>query len=138
MTESIKHSGRVEAVADGRIRVRIVQASACGACAMHGSCPSSEAKEKVVEVSGSGLPRVAVGQAVTVTATGQTAALALAVAFGIPLAVLVAALAAVLALTGDELAAALTALAVLIPYYIGVWLLRGRIGRRVAFGIETN
>lgn len=138
MADTIKHSGTVEAVADGLVRVRILQTSACGACAMHGSCPSAEAREKLVEVRGSGLPRVAVGQRVTVTASPQTARLALTVAFGIPLVLLLAVLAAALALTGDELAAALAALAALIPYYTGVWLLRGRMGQGVAFHIETN
>lgn len=138
MTDTIKHSGTVEAVADGLVRVRILQAPACGQCAMHGSCPSSEAKVKTVEVCGDRLPSVEVGQAVTVTASARTATLALTVAFGIPLALLVVVLFAALAVTGDELRAALAAFAALIPYYIMVWLLRGRIGQGVAFGIETN
>lgn len=138
MRDTIKHSGTVEAVADGVVRVRILQASACGQCAMHGSCPSSEAKVKTVEVRGSALPSVKVGQTVTVTASARTATLALVVAFGVPLVLLVGVLFAALALTGDELRAALAAFAALIPYYIMVWLLRGRIGQGVAFGIETD
>ena len=42
------------------------------------------------------------------------------------------------ALTGDELTAACCGLAVLLPYYLLIYLLRDLISQQVYFEIETN
>jgi sigma-E factor negative regulatory protein RseC len=137
MSTKISHSGIVESIEDGCVKVRIVQTSACAACKVAGYCNAAESKEKIVDVFGDATAKeLAVGQPVTVTTSGQVAAKALLWGFGLPFVVMVAVLVLVLWLTGSEGKAALSGLAALIPYYILLWLLRNRMRQQLAFSIE--
>jgi len=51
---------------------------------------------------------------------------------------MVATLVTVMLLTGDEGVAGLSSVAVLVPYFLTVWLLRSRIGRQVSFTLEDE
>ena len=137
MSTKISHSGIVESIEDGCVKVRIVQTSACAACKVAGYCNAAESKEKIVDVFGDATAKeLAVGQQVTVTTSGQVAAKALMWGFGLPFVLMVAVLVLVLWLTGSEGKAALSGLAVLVPYYILLWLLRNRMRQQLAFSIE--
>jgi len=137
MNNDIRHSGVVESVEDGCVSVRILQASACAACKVAAHCNAAEAKEKVVEVRTSGrMPQYSVGDAVTVCTTRRVATRAVIIGFVLPFLLMVLTLLAVMLLVHDEALAGLLSLAVLLPYYIIVWLLRNRIGREVSFYIE--
>ena len=137
MSTKISHSGIVESIEDGCVKVRIVQTSACAACKVAGYCNAAESKEKIVDVFGDAAAKeLAVGQQVTVTTSGQVAAKALMWGFGLPFVLMVAVLVLVLWLTGSEGKAALSGLAALVPYYILLWLLRNRMRQQLAFSIE--
>ena len=137
MSTKISHSGIVESIEDGCVKVRIVQTSACAACKVAGYCNAADSKEKIVDVFGdAAAKKLAVGQQVTVTASGQVAAKALLWGFGLPFVLMVAVLVLVLWLTGSEGKAALSGLAALVPYYILLWLLRNRMRQQLAFSIE--
>ena len=136
MDEKITHAGIVEQVDGGRVRVRIMQTSACAACKVAGHCNAAEAKEKLVDVFTASASQWKVGDAVTVAASRQMATQALLLAFGLPLVIMLAVLLAVLSLTGREGLSALCALGSLLPYYGVLWLLRGRLQQRMAFWIE--
>jgi sigma-E factor negative regulatory protein RseC len=137
MSTKISHSGIVESIEDGCVKVRIVQTSACAACKVAGYCNAAESKEKIVDVFGDATAKeLAVGQQVTVTTSGQVAAKALMWGFGLPFVLMVAVLVLVLWLTGSEGKAALSGLAALVPYYILLWLLRNRMRQQLAFSIE--
>ena len=136
MSNKISHSGVVDSIADGVVKVRILQTSACAACKVAGMCHASESKEKMIDVRCDDASAYAKGQSVVVTASPQIAARATLLGFGIPLLILVMVLITVLGVTGNEGAAALLALVALAPYYIVLWLLRERMGRSVSFQIE--
>ena len=137
MSTKISHSGIVESIEDGCVKVRIVQTSACAACKVAGYCNAAESKEKIVDVFGDATAKeLAVGQQVTVTTSGQVAAKALMWGLGLPFVLMVAVLVLVLWLTGSEGKAALSGLAALVPYYILLWLLRNRMRQQLAFSIE--
>jgi sigma-E factor negative regulatory protein RseC len=118
------------------VKVRILQASACGACKVAGHCHAAEAKEKIVEVYGSDFTRYTPGQQVVVSTSGDVAGRALLLGFGVPFVVLVGVLVLVLVLTGDEGLSALCALAALIPYYGVLYLFRDHIRRQLTFYLE--
>ena len=136
MTDRIKHSGIIENISERHVVVRIVQTSACAACKVAGHCHASEMKEKLIDVFCADSSGYKVGQQVVVTASRQVANRALLLGFGLPFLVLVGVLFIVLRLTGDEGVAALSGLVSLVPYYLLLWLFRGRISERVSFGIE--
>jgi len=136
MRNNISHSGVVERVEEGCVHVRIVQTSACAACKVAGYCNAAEAKEKVIDVYGADSQRYSVGQTVKVVASRAVAGRALLLGFGLPFVVLVGVLVLVLALTHNELWAALAGLLALAPYYGVLYLMRHRISDRLSFWIE--
>ena len=136
MSNKIKHSGVVENILGDSVQVRIVQTSACAACKVAGYCNASESKEKLVDVYHADTRNLRVGDVVTVTASTQVAAQALLLGFGLPFVVLVAVLFAVVLITGNEGAAALSGLAALVPYYAVLFLFRNRIRDKLSFSIE--
>ena len=136
MSNIIKHSGVVENIMGDSVQVRIVQTSACAACKVAGYCNASESKEKLVDIYHADTRNLKVGDVVTVTASTQVAAQALLLGFGLPFVVLVAVLIAVLLITGNEGAAAMSGLAALVPYYAVLFLFRNRIRDKLSFSIE--
>ena len=136
MNNKIKHSGIVETVSEERVTVRILQTSACAACKVASHCNASESKEKMVDVVCENGAAYEKGQQVVVSASRQVANQALLLGFGVPFLLLVGVLFVVLRLSGNEGVAALSGLAALVPYYLLLWLLRDRVGRRVSFQIE--
>ena len=136
MSNKIKHSGVVENILGDSVQVRIVQTSACAACKVAGYCNASESKEKLVDVYHADTRHLKVGDVVTVTASTQVAAQALLLGFGLPFVVLVAVLFAVVLITGNEGAAALSGLAALVPYYAVLFLFRNLIRDKLSFSIE--
>jgi len=136
MSNKIKHSGVVENIMGDSVQVRIVQTSACAACKVAGYCNASESKEKLVDIYHADTRNLKVGDVVTVTASTQVAAQALLLGFGLPFVVLVAVLIAVLLITGNEGAAAMSGLAALVPYYAVLFLFRNRIRDKLSFSIE--
>ncbi len=135
MSEKIKHPGVVSSVGDGCIDVRIVQSSACSACKVASRCNASESKEKTVRVPVDNASDYAVGVSVVVEADLAVGLWASLYAYLLPLLLMVATLVAVVLATGSEGAAALSAIGVLIPYYIVLCLLSGRMGRKFRFVI---
>ncbi len=136
MSEIVTHAGIVDSIDGNRVRVRIVQTSACAACKVAGHCNAAEAKEKLVDVLTADVTRWKVGDTVTVAASQQMATRALLLAFGLPLVLLLVVLFTVLAVTGREGLSALCGLAALVPYYAVLWLTRKRLQQRLAFWIQ--
>lgn len=136
MNQRIRHSGVVESIEEGCVHVRIVQTSSCAACKVAGYCNAAESKEKMIDVYCDAVADYKVGQQVTVSTSGQVAVKALLWAFGVPFVLLLAMLILVLLLTANEGWAALGALAILVPYYAILWLLRDKMREQLAFTIE--
>ena len=134
----ISHSGIVESVSDGCVKVRILQASACGACKVAGHCHAAESKEKIVEVFCCDTAKFSTGQEVLVSTSGEVANKAMLLGFGIPFLLVLGVLVAVLFLTDHEGVAALAALGSLVPYYFLLWLRRDSIQRGISFQIEEK
>jgi sigma-E factor negative regulatory protein RseC len=128
----------VESVAEGCVKVRILQTSACAACKVASHCNASDKKEKIVEVFCDDAASYQKGQEVRVTASKQVAANALLLGFGLPFLLLMLILIVTLKLSGNEGVAAIAALASLVPYYLVLWLFKDRIRQRLAFALERN
>ena len=137
MHAKISHSGIVESIEEGCVRVRILQASACAACKVAGHCNASESKEKIIDVLNiTDTSCLNVGDEVVVCASRNVVNNALMLGFGIPFLLLLGVLVAVLFLTNNEGLAALAALGSLLPYYFLLWLRRDCIQQRISFYLE--
>ena len=138
MNNKIRHSGIIDSIENSTVRVRILQTSACAACKVAAHCNASESKEKLVDVAVADGSVRRVGDTVTVCASRNVVSRAMLLAFALPLALMVATLVTVMLLTGDEGVAGLSSVAVLVPYFLTVWLLRSRIGRQLSFTLEDE
>ena len=136
MQTKISHSGIIESIAEGCVKVRILQTSACAACKVAGHCNASESKEKIVDVFCSDVSSYRVGESVVVCASRDVANRALLLGFGVPFLVLVGVLILTLYITGNEGVAAMAGLIALVPYYLVLYAFRSHIQRRLAFYIE--
>lgn len=138
MSNKITHLGVIERIEDDCVQVRIAQTSACAACKVAGYCNAAESKEKIVEVCCDDVAAYKVGQTVRVAISGQVAAQALLWGFGMSFLLMVLVLVVVLRLTGSEGWAAISGLAVLVPYYLALWLFRDRMRKQLSFSIEVD
>lgn len=136
MSNKITHSGIVKSIADGCIKVQIVQTSACAACKVASHCNASESKVKIVDVFTRDTNIYQIGQEVTVWASKDVANRALLLGFGAPFLLLICVLMIALKVFGDEGLAALAALASLVPYYLALWVMKDRIQQQISFNIE--
>ena len=66
MSDKIEHQGVIESIADGHVRVSIMQVAACSECKAKALCTSSESKEKFIDVYGHYADRYRVGDSVKV------------------------------------------------------------------------
>lgn len=136
MADTIKHQGIVENIAGNRLRVRIVQTSACASCSIKGHCTSADTKEKLIDATVTDTAAYRVGEAVWVVGQLSMGAWAVVLAFVFPFLLLVLSLFIFMALLDNELTASLSALALLVPYYFVLWLNRGRMGRKFSFTVQ--
>ena len=122
MVTNIKHLGIVENINGSRLKVKIVQSSACSACSVKGHCSASETKEKIIDVYNKNNVPCQVGERVMIVGTTSMGMKAVLLAFVLPFIVLLLALIISLKLTGgDEAVSALVSLGTfgpLLPYYI--------------------
>lgn len=138
MGNRIRHEGIITRIETDSVHVRIRQSSACASCKVAAHCNAAETKEKVIEIRGKHGDQYKVGQQVTVSTTPRIGIMASVYVYAIPLVLMVGVIILITALTGDELTAACCGLAVLLPYYLLIYLLRDLISQQVYFEIETN
>lgn len=136
MSNKIKHNGVVDDVEEGCVRVRILQSSACSACKVAAHCNASETKEKIIEVQVADADRYQRGDSVIVVADTAVGFRASLYGYLLPLILMVVSLVAVLKITQSEGYAAMSALGILIPYYIGLYLLRNKLRNKLSFSLE--
>ena len=138
MVNSIKHLGIVENINGSRLKVKIVQSSACSACSVKGHCSASETKEKIIDVYNKNNVPCQVGERVMIVGTTSMGMKAVLLAFVLPFIVLLLALIISLKLTGgDEAVSALVSLGTLVPYYLIIYICRNRLSRSFMFILES-
>lgn len=145
MKGQIEHSGTVESIGGGYIRVRITQSSACAGCTARSLCQSAESKDKIVDVPlgheyGSGLGYngcPSVGERVTVYGSSEMGHKAVVLAFVVPLVLTVGMIAAGIQSFGlSEPASIGLAFLALALYYFILWTQRQRIQRQFVWRIK--
>jgi positive regulator of sigma E activity len=134
-TECIEHDGIVQESGINHVTVVISSASACSGCHAEGSCTLSGAKEKIIDLTG--IYNVSPGDKVTVIMKQSAGFTALFLGYIFPLILVMTILIILVSLSIPELVAGLGAIAVLIPYYGALWLLRKHIGKKFTFSIKA-
>lgn len=125
-----RHPGIVVGIDGHRLQIRLLQTSGCSACGSKDTCPSGGRRGRLLEVSVDDAGAYRPGSAVWVSCRRSLLPRAVGWAFGLPFLVVAGSLALLLALGLGEAAAGLLSLALLAPYYTGLWLCRKRMSRR--------
>ncbi|MCD7899321.1 MAG: SoxR reducing system RseC family protein [Bacteroides sp.] len=137
MANIITHQGIVENISGSCITVRIVQASSCASCSVKGHCSSADSKEKIIEINTLPIHPYQVGEKVTVVGQTSMGMIAVLLAFIIPFFILIISLFILMSVTGNnEPVSGGISLALLIPYYIVLWLNKNKIKKNFSFSIK--
>lgn len=138
MKNRIEHSGIVESVNGDKVRVKILQSSACSACEAKKLCRSSESKEKIVECRTGGID-YQVGEHVMVYGAMSMGRDAVIIAFIVPLVMIVVWLFCALRLLHiNELIAIGVMAALLGVYYLILYLMNGVLNKKFELWIERT
>lgn len=133
---TITHLGIVESIRGSHLSVRIVQTSACAACSVKGHCSSADSKDKIIDIMDAEASSYQVGEQVRIVGEMSMGLMAVALAFIFPFILLVVSLFLFTAWIENELYAALLSLAVLVPYYLILWLNKTRLKQKISFTIK--
>ncbi|MBQ1816717.1 MAG: SoxR reducing system RseC family protein [Bacteroidaceae bacterium] len=137
--ERIGHKGDIVAVDGNSVHIMIRQETACGACSVRRLCPSSESKEKIVEVEDGNAAMYHVGQEVYVYGIVGMGRKAVIMAFGLPLLLaLIWIPLAIVALHLHDVTAVLLLLMIYGVYFTALHLLRDKFSRTFIFKIENT
>lgn len=136
MRTTITHKGIIKQIDKTHVTVQIMQASACAVCEAKSLCHSAESKEKMIEVEAVDAASFQVGQEVMLVGTLSQGLKAVVYAYILPLVLMLAVLFLAISYGLDEALSALCAIAVLIPYYIVIFLLRHHLSRKFSFTLK--
>lgn len=133
----MRHQGIVMAKTATGVHIRIVGADACADCKAHSVCNSSEKKDKFVDalLDASASARYNIGDTVTIEGAPSMGMKATVLGFGLPLLLMVAGIIVGAQLLNDETIGALAGLAVLLPYYLILWLLKPKLNEKFVFRV---
>ncbi len=136
--ERIEHTGTVEEVSERAVTVRIVASGACAQCRAREACGMGESRDKIIVVPTADAKDYRRGDEVRVSVSRAAGLTAVAVGYVGALAVLVTAIVIGTRAGWSEGLSALAGLGAVAIYYIGVWLVRGRIEQKIRFTITKQ
>ncbi len=137
--ERIEHTGTVEEVSDKTVTVKIVASGACAQCRAREACGMGESSDKIIVVPTADAASYHRGEQVRVSVSRAAGLTAVAVGYVGALVVLVVAIVIGTSVAGwSEGLSALAGLGAVAIYYIGVWLVRGRIEKKIRFTITKQ
>ena len=137
MKEQVKHTGKVVSMNPQLTTVQIVSQSACAQCHAAGLCGLSEYTEKAIQVPTDPYATYSVGDEVQVVLKASMGMKAVWIAYFFPLVVLLAVALGLIAFGVSEVVSGLAGIAAVGLYYLGVWLLRGRLQNEYVFTIQA-
>lgn len=133
----ISHDGVVDSMDGNEVVVRITSYAACSSCHARGACNVTEEKEKLMRV-GAGTSSFRTGEKVRVVLAQSLGFRALFLAYVLPFLLVLFTLLIISALGSSELVAGLVSLSVLIPYYLGLKLLQGKLERQFSIFLQKT
>lgn len=133
--KKIDHEGTILEIQDGKISVGIVNVSACSGCHAKGACTMSDMKEKSIDVIDYS-NKFEVGEKVNLSYKESLGWLAMFLAYVLPFIIVLITLFVATAITGNELISGISALAILIPYYIVLSFFKGSFKKTFSFTID--
>ncbi len=132
----ISHTGFVEKQNDdGSLMVRIIAAPTCVSCSANGTCSASDMEEKLIEVANPE-GHFAKGDTVKVVLNQSAGLKAVMLGYVYPFLVLFITLIIMINITDSQGIAGLVALAMLVPYYLLLYVTKTRHKKTFEFKIR--
>ena len=132
----ISHYGTVVGIGSNTIKVKITRYSACHNCDMRHGCGLMECQDKILEIVDKNTSKYKIGEEVLVSISGKMGLNAVLVGYVFPLILMILILAMVYIYTQSDLLSGISAIIILIPYYLGLFLTRKRIAKKFAFTVS--
>ena len=133
---TITHPGIIKNLSLDKAEVSIITNSACASCEAKTSCSISETKEKIIEVSLSPSDKYQLGQHVMVEMKQSMGAWAVLLGYFFPFLFVLIGLIIFTSLGIDQGLSALFSLGLLVPYYLILYLSRGRLKKSFIYTME--
>jgi len=132
----VEHTGYIEEVKSGQVKVCIVSESACASCHAKGACTASDMKEKSIDVSTIGFNDLTVGQKVVIRGQKSLGLKASLIAYIYPFVFVFITLFVTFAFTQSEGIAGIASLLVLVPYFLVVKMFTPKLKKTFVFTIK--
>lgn len=132
----IEHTGYIEEVISGQVKVRILSESACASCHAQGACTASDMKEKIIDVNSNGFFDLVVGKKVIIQGQKSLGLKASLLAYIIPFILVFITLFLTYGLTQSEGIAGLLSLAILVPYFLIIKFFTSKLEKTFVFTIK--
>lgn len=133
---NIKHAGEIVKIENNAIKVKIISASACSACHAKGACSASESTDKIIEVYSNESSKYTIGESVNVSMRKELGLKAVALGYLVPFIILLFSLFTLMNFTQNELLSGLLSIAIVIPYFILLYLFRNKLQKTFSFYID--
>jgi sigma-E factor negative regulatory protein RseC len=131
----IAHEGIVQETDENSVIVLLSPVTACSGCHAEKSCNLAGYEQKLVKVHGT--YNVKTGERVLVSMKQSMGYSALFLGYLLPLFLVVILLIILISFSVNELISGLLSLAILIPYYITLFVFRKLISKKFSFTIKT-
>jgi sigma-E factor negative regulatory protein RseC len=134
----ISHEGVIASLSEDRVTVKITSYAACTSCHAKGACNmAGNEEEKLLHIL---VPdsNYRIGEKVRVILARSLGFRALFLGYVLPFLLVLTVLLAMTAAGSNELVTGLASLAVLVPYYVGLKLIRGKVDRQFSFFIQKT
>jgi sigma-E factor negative regulatory protein RseC len=134
----VTHPGFVKAVENNRVEVAIMSVAGCASCQLKGACSVSDIEEKQVWVKMEDTSQYSVGQQVTIEMKQSLGTWAVLLGYVFPFLVLLLSLILFISLGFDQGLSGLIALALLVPYYTVLYLIRNWLDTRFQYSLRPQ
>ncbi len=135
--EDITHEGVIKRIDGRHVLVDVELSEACSGCSARKSCSLGTATDRrTIDVVTDTAEEFTVGERVVVSARKRVGAMAVALSYAVPLAVLLAALVTCIACGLPEGLSALATIGAVAVYYALLWSAKEKISQKVSFTIS--
>ncbi len=135
-SETVTHSGIVRKIEGGKAEVSVISKASCVSCSLNNVCSVSDMKEKIIEVDVSQVRQYSEGDNVVVEMKQSYGVWAVLLGYFFPFLVLFLGLILFLHFGLDQGLAGILAIALLIPYYGVLYLLRHFFKKHFRYQIQ--
>lgn len=131
---TIQHDGTVREAGPDSVVVSIVSCAACAGCQARGMCGMTESEEKILDIMGK--YDVSPGDKVTVEMKESAGMKAVILSYLVPFLIVIGGLFILQLLAVDELTAGLISIALLVPWFLILYLFRKKLARSFTFTLK--